>query len=115
MVLPNAQSKTFTTRGNQKDRQHESVGNQSTEIRPIGEEFRNQSFRSGRNDSERRDELRRTGGYTPGGTIKQLIAETLDELEQAESTTDKLRSRLVQLTNLLESVDSPPIEDTQKE
>ncbi|MBW4644771.1 MAG: hypothetical protein KME23_17710 [Goleter apudmare HA4340-LM2] len=115
MVLSNAQSQASPARRDQENCEHELVGYKSPKARPVSEEPRNQSFRSGRNDRKGRDVVCGTGGHTAGGTIKQLIAETLEELEETESRADKLRSRLVQLSNLLESVESQPIEDVQQE
>lgn len=107
MVLPNAQSQASPTRGNQENSQYESFGDKSSKTRSVSGDSENQSFRGGRNDSTGRNDLLWAGGCTPGGTIKQLIAETLDELNESESKSEKLRRRLIQLTNLLESVESP--------
>ncbi|MFN6565444.1 MAG: hypothetical protein RMY28_037365 [Nostoc sp. ChiSLP01] len=114
MVFSNAQGQASPTRRGQENSQHELVGHKSTEARSVGRQSRNQSFRSGRNDSEGRNDLYGTGGSAAGGTIKQFIAETLEELKESEARSDKLRKRLVQLTNLLENVESSK-EDSLKE
>lgn len=107
MVLSNAQSQTSPKGRSQENSQYESFGNQPTETRPISGEPENQPFRSGRDDSQGGNDLFGTGRYSTGGTIKQLIAETLDELNESEAKSEKLRRRLIQLSNLLESVESP--------
>ncbi|MBD2503428.1 hypothetical protein [Anabaena azotica] len=107
MVFSDAQSQASPERRGQTNSQHEPFGHQSTETRSISVYLGNQPFRGSRDDSERGDVPCRTGGHTAGGTIKQLISETLEELQESESRSDKLRKRLVQLSNLLESVESP--------
>lgn len=107
MVFSNAQSQASPKGRNQKNSQHEPFRDKSSSTRSIGDNHENQSFRGSGNDSEGRNVLCWTGGSSAGGTIKQLIAETLEELQDSESKSDKLRRRLVLLSNLLESVDSP--------
>lgn len=106
MVFSNAQSQTSPAGGSQKNSQPESLGYQSSAARPVSSKLGYQQIRSRGNDSEGRNVLCGSGGSITGGTIKQLIAETLEELQESESRSDKLRKRLVQLSNLLESVDS---------
>ncbi len=114
MVSPNAQSKASPKRRGQENSQYESIGHQPTEARSASRKPGNQPFRSGRDDSEGRDVFFGAGGSVAGGTIKQFIAETLEELKESEVRSDKLRKRLVQLSNLLETVESST-EDSQQE
>ncbi|WP_223280259.1 hypothetical protein [Nostoc sp. PA-18-2419] len=113
MVSPNAQSQASPKGRSKENSQHELVGYESTEARPVSRQPGNKSLRSCRNDSQGRDVFRGAGGSFAGGTIKQFIGETLEELKDSEARSDKLRKRLVQLTNLLETVESS--DDSQKE
>lgn len=113
MVYSNAQSQASPKRRDKEDSQHESFRDELATTRSVSGSLEYQSLRSSRNDSKGRNVICGSRGYSTGGTVKQLIAETLEELKESESKSEKLRRRLVQLSNLLESIGSHSEEPEQ--
>jgi hypothetical protein len=104
MVIDDAQSQAPRAWTNQKKcqlsddrRQHKRTGRSSQSLR-------SESISSSGNDREGRNTVDGSGDVTAGGTIQQLIADTLAEIGEIDDRREKLSKRVADLQDLLKGL-----------
>jgi len=105
MVTQNAQSQASSAWRDQENSQHQPERNQLTETGFFSNCSGGKPIRVGGNDRERGVTSSQSERKTLGGTVKQLIKETRDELEETKVKLDKLHKRLNNLEELSEELE----------
>lgn len=105
MVTQNAQSQASSARRDQENSQPQSQRNHLTETRLSSNCPGGQPLGVSGNDRERGITSSQPKREISGGTVKQLIRETREELEETEVKLGKLHKRLTNLEKLSEELE----------
>jgi hypothetical protein len=105
MVTQNAQSEASSAWRDQENSQRQSERNQLAETGFFGDCPGGKPIGVGGNDRERGTTSSQPERKTSGGTVKQLIKETREELEETEVKLSKLHKRLNNLEQLSEELE----------
>ncbi|MBX9259409.1 hypothetical protein H1Q63_36755 [Desmonostoc muscorum CCALA 125] len=110
MVTDDAQSQAPRTRTNQKERQLSANRRQSKRTGHHSRTIRSESVSSGGDDRQGTNPLNYSGDVLTGGTIQQLITETLAEIAEIDDRREKLCKRVTDLRDLLKGLQDKPKE-----
>ena len=115
MVTQNAQSEASSAWRDQKNSQRQPERNQFAETGLFSDCPGGEPIRIGGNDRERGITSSQSERKASGGTVKQLIKETREELEETEAKLGKLHKRLSNLEQLSEELEGETKQSEQNE
>ncbi|MBN3897348.1 MAG: hypothetical protein HWQ41_19330 [Nostoc sp. NOS(2021)] len=107
MVTEDAESQAPRTRTNQKERESSTNRRQPKRTGHYSRTIRSESISSSRTDRQGTNTLNYSGDVLTGGTIQQLITETLAEIQEIDDRREKLCKRVTDLRDLLKGLQNP--------